>query len=273
MPDNSDVDHVKRAELQGATESAPKTAPRPTLPAAPDMWQRISIVLPLIAVAISLAVWYRTRSDLEVIRDSQRALFSEIASVRRSAVIDLSGAPMAGSPSAVVTLVEFSDYECPFCIRHFQQTMPEVSENYIKTGRIRYAFRDFPVDQLHPEAIRAHEAAHCAGEQSKFWDLHTKLFTAPGTHTPQNLEARAGEAGLDLTAYRACIASGRTTASIRANAAEAIDLGASGTPAFFVGVLDRATNQVKVTQAITGAQPFSVFEKAFANAQKQSETK
>jgi len=270
MTDNSGVENIKREESKGATESAPKAAPRS---ASPDVWQRISILLPLIAVTISLAVWYRTRSDLEVIRDSQRSLFSEIASLRRNAVIDLAGAPVAGSGDAVVTLIEFSDYECPFCIRHFQQTMPQLSENYIKTGKIRYAFRDFPVDQLHPEAIRAHEAAHCASEQNKFWDLHTKLFSAPGTHTPQALEARATEAGLDLGAYRACITSGRTTASIRANSAEAIDLGASGTPAFFVGLLDRATNQVKVTQAITGAQPLSVFEKAFANAQKQAETK
>ena len=273
MADNSGVEHVKGEESKGATESAPKPAPRAASPAPLDMWQRISILLPLIAVAISLAVWYRTRSDLEVIRDSQRALFSEMASLRRNAVIDLAGAPVVGSGDAVVTLIEFSDYECPFCIRHFQQTMPQLSENYIKTGKIRYAFRDFPVDQLHPEAIRAHEAAHCASEQNKFWDLHAKLFSAPGTHTPQALEARAGEAGLDLNAYRTCIASGRTTASIRANSAEAIDLGASGTPAFFVGLFDRATSQVKVTQAITGAQPLSVFEKAFTNAQKQAETK
>ena len=150
--------------------------------------------------------------------------------------------------------------------------MPELG-NYIKTGKIRYVFRDFPVDQLHPEAIRAHEAAHCAGEQDKFWDLHTTLFSAPGTHTPHALEARATEAGLDLAAYRTCVASGRTTAGIRANAAEAIDLGANGTPAFFVGLRDRATNQVKVAQAITGAQPFSVFAQAFADALKQAETK
>ena len=148
-----------------------------------------------------------------------------------------------------MTLVEFSDYECPFCVRHFQQTMPELEARYIKTGKIRYVFRDFPVDQLHPEAIRAHEAAQCAGEQGKFWDLHTRLFSAAGhAHRAAPRAARA-EAGLDLPAFRTCVASGRTTSAIRANAELAIELGANGTPAFFVGVRDLATNQMKVAQA------------------------
>ena len=163
-----------------------------------------------------------------------------------------------------MTLVEFSDYECPFCIRHFQQTMPQIEANYIKTGKIRYVFRDFPVDQLHPEAIRAHEAAHCAGEQSKFWEMHTPPVQC-GRHARRPLlEQRAAEAGLDLPARSgpAWRAAGRTAAIRARRGAWRSSFGANGTPAFFVGIRDLATNQMKIAQAITGAQPFSVFATA-----------
>ena len=250
-------------------EEPPAKAPVP--PDKPDdFWMRtVYLVLPLISLVVSLLVWYQTTGQLDMIRQSQRQLVSEVASMRRLAVIDLTGAPSMGPEEALVTLVEYSDYECPFCIRHFQQTMPQIEANFIKTGKIRYAFRDFPVDQLHPEAVRAHEAAQCAAEQGKFWDLHARLFSAPGTHTTQALEDRALEAGLDIAAFRTCVASGRTTAAVRATATQAVEMGATGTPAFFVGVRDPATNQVKVIQAVTGAQPYSSFEKALNTALKQ----
>lgn len=178
---------------------------------------------------------------------------------RRSVVVDVRGAPALGSAEATVTLIEYSDYECPYCIRHTRETMPKIAEAYISTGKIRYVFKDWPVDQLHPDAIRAHEAGHCAAEQGKFWAAHTRLFGAPGTHTPDVLERIAGDAGLDLAAFRECLAGGRTRASIRASGREAESLGATGTPAFFLGHRDPATERVTVTQAIPGAQPFTVF--------------
>jgi protein-disulfide isomerase len=227
------------------------------------------LILPLLALAVSVVVWYRVNDELATLRQSQRALIAEVAALKKNALIDLTGAQSKGSEDAIVTLVEFSDYECPYCIRHFQQTMPDLETHYISTGKIRYVFRDFPVDQLHPEAVRAHEAAHCAGEQNKFWDLHARLFSAAGTHTMPLLEQRGSEAGLDLAAYRTCVASGRSTAAIRASSALAMELGANGTPAFFVGVRDRATNQMKVTQAISGAQSFSVFARVIDAVLKQ----
>ena len=176
--------------------------------------------------------------------------------------VDVTGAPALGPATDVVTLIEFSDYECPFCIKHFTQTMPLIQANYIATGRIRYVFKDFPIDENHPMAIRAHEAAHCAMEQDKFWPLHVKLFSPPGTHTPDQLVARATEAGLDITAFKACIASGRTTAAIRASAAIADEMGANGTPAFYLGKRDLATNRVHVVRMLDGAQPYSAFQQA-----------
>jgi protein-disulfide isomerase len=174
----------------------------------------------------------------------------------------VAGAPALGPADQVVTLVEFSDYECPFCVRHFSQTMPQIVERLIGTGQIRYVFQDFPIDQLHPAAARAHEAARCADEQGKFWELHTRLFSPAGSHTDALLGARAAEAGLALPAFTTCLSSGAKKAAVERSVQTAVQLGATGTPSFFVGIRDLSTDKVRVVTAITGAQPFAEFEKA-----------
>ena len=237
-----------------------------------DKAARVSMLLSVLAIAISGFVWFRSSQQIELLRVSQRDLMAEVGAMRRSPVIDITGAPMLGSPDAIVTMIEFSDYECPFCIRHFEQTWPQIDANFVKTGKLRYVFKDFPVDQLHPAAIRAHEAAQCGAEQGRFWEMHNRLFSAPGTHTPEALTQRAAEAGLDLNAWRDCVQSGRTTERIRASAAFAAELGATGTPAFFIGLIDLATNQVRILQAVTGAQSFEVFARAIdAVARKEGQ--
>jgi protein-disulfide isomerase len=140
--------------------------------------------------------------------------------------------------------------------------MPRLVTTYIKTGRIYYAFRDWPVDELHPQSIRAHEAAHCALEQHRFWELHSRLFGPPGSHTPELLTGLARDVGLDMTAFAACVEAKRSDAAIRRTSQTAVDLGATGTPAFFLGVRDPRTNTVRVSQALSGAQPFEVFAQA-----------
>lgn len=219
-------------------------------------------------------------SELEALRREVQALKEDLANLRSSIgrprpIIDLTGAPQKGNPEALVALVEFSDYECPFCIRHFRETMPLLEKNYIETGKILYAFRDFPIDQLHPQAIRAHEAAQCVGslQPAKFWDMHNQMFGAPAQHTPEALEASAVGLGIEAGAYRECIASGRTTPGIRATGEQASSFGANGTPAFFIGVIDKATNQVKITRAISGAVPFAQFAQALEAAIAQSTAK
>ena len=184
--------------------------------------------------------------------------------------IDLSGGQFKGSKTSPVALVEFSDYECPFCIRHFTQVMPEVEAAYIQTNKIRYTFRDFPIDQLHPESIRAHVASHCAAEQGRFWNLHTRLFSKAGSHTPAELLTRAQEAGLNTTAFSACVAADKYSAAIRQSTAFAISMGAEGTPFFLVGTIDGAS-QFKPLAKLPGALPFAQFQQAIdaALAQKQ----
>ncbi|NQW03127.1 MAG: thioredoxin domain-containing protein [Acidobacteria bacterium] len=214
-------------------------------------------------------------SEIETLRRELEAVREDLANLRASIgrprpFVDLSVGPQMGNPDALVALVEFSDYECPFCIRHFRETMPLIQKNYIDTGKVLYAFRDFPVDELHPQAIKAHEAAQCGLEQDKFWQMHNNLFSAPSQHSVEGIEAVATAQGLDLVALRDCQASGRTTPGIRRTAAQAASFGATGTPAFFIGLVDKEGNQVKVIRALTGAAPFAQFAQALEAAIAQA---
>ena len=252
---------------------APDTSPSSPgpLPAAADTTPHLAaerprsdrgwLALTIAAGAVILAAlgWWRTSAELTDLRARHQALADDVASMRRTPVMDLTGVPVRGSSNAVVTLIEFSDYECPFCLRHFQQTMPEIEKNYIATGKVLYAFRDWPVDDLHPQAIRAHVAAHCAGEQNKYWEMHARLFSPAGTHTPERLRALAQELGLDLATFDQCAASERPAEAIRATSRQAVEFGASGTPVFFIGLRDRATNRVTILRGLAGAQDAATF--------------
>jgi protein-disulfide isomerase len=230
---------------------------------------RLPLVLSVAALITAGLSWFVTGRQVQDLREGQRALVADLAAARKTPVIDVAGAPARGSQEAVVALVEFSDYECPFCIRHFTQTMPKIDVAYVQTGRVRYVFRDFPVDQLHPAAIRAHEAGQCAIEQDRFWQMHPLLFSPAGSHTPELLEKRAAEASLKLDAYRACVGSGSKAESVRKSVIEGQTLGIQGTPSFFIGTRDPATEQVRVLQVISGAQQFEVFARALDAALKR----
>ena len=109
-----------------------------------------------------------------------------------AAPITVAGEPAKGSTASKVMLVEVSDYHCPFCRRHTLTTQPQIDAEYINTGKLRYVFIDYPIDQLHPEAFKAHEAANCAGDQGKYWEMHVKLFEQP----PPRESAKLTQLGL-----------------------------------------------------------------------------
>jgi len=201
------------------------------------------------------------RRELEALRVQQAQLAEEIRRLQqamgvRASALTLGTAPSRGRADAPLVLVEFSDYECPFCIRHFTQTMPELEREYISTGKLRYVFMDFPIDQLHPAAIKAHEAARCSGEQGKFWEMHQRLFTPAGTHAVDRLKNLAAEVGLDRGKFDACLDSGRMQVPVRASVQRAESLGADGTPQMYLGVAD-ASGTFKIIRSIRGAVPYA----------------
>lgn len=164
-----------------------------------------------------------------------------------------------GDPKAKVVVVEFSDYQCPFCKRHVQNTLSQLDKEYVATGRVRYVFRDFPLEGIHPQAAKASEAAYCAGEQGKYWEMHELLFANQQALKIENLLKYGETAKLDGTRFKGCLEVGKYGDKVRQNAAEGRRLGISGTPTSFVGVAgpDGKLTQIK---RIRGAQPFSVFK-------------
>ena len=128
------------------------------------------------------------------------------AEKRRRALRRTSRSPALGR-DAPVTIVEFSDYQCPFCRRFYATTLPAIKKEYIDAGKVRYVFRDFPLEELHSHARKAAEAAHCAGEQGKYWQMHDALFQNQGTLELPQLAEHARAVGLDSLVFNRCMSS------------------------------------------------------------------
>ena len=186
-------------------------------------------------------------------RDRQMAFVREMRAAARITVLlepmraELhlpAGAPARGALKAPVTIVEFSDFQCPYCVRA-QPTLKRVRETYGE--QVRFVFVDFPLD-IHPQAKKAHEAAACANEQGKFWPMYDRLFTSEGKFQVADLKGYAGEAGLDGAAFDTCLDSGRHRGASARGVEEGARNGVTGTPAFFIN-----------GRMVVGAQPFEAF--------------
>ena len=155
-----------------------------------------------------------------------------------------------GEENALVTIVEFSDYQCPFCERFYLQTLDQLKEEYIDTGKVKLVYRDFPLD-FHPNAQKAAEAAECAGEQNKYFQMHDKLFENQVALDTDDLKKYAKDIGLNTAQFNTCLDTGKMASEVESDYQEGVNYGVSGTPAFFIN-----------GKLIEGAQPFSVFKQA-----------
>ena len=112
---------------------------------------------------------------------------------------------MKGDQKARLVLVEFSDYQCPFCARFVRETLPEIEKDYIKTGKLKYVFRDFPITSAHKDAFKAALAAGCALDQGKYWEMHDRLFENQAAFTVHNLTQNAEAIGLNKEKFQQCL--------------------------------------------------------------------
>jgi protein-disulfide isomerase len=161
------------------------------------------------------------------------------------AAVNMAGARTLGPSNAPVTIVEFSDYHCPFCKRA-EETVAQILAQY--GDRVQLVFKDFPIDQLHPQSGKAHEAARCAADQGKFWEYHKLLFAGTPQTTADQLRGVAQRAGMDLSRFEPCLMQGTHKAAVRQDVDEGAKLGVAATPTFFIN-----------GRPVAGAQPLEAF--------------
>ena len=180
----------------------------------------------------------------------RRAAVSPPATVEAGDV-STEGRPQRGADDAPITIVEFTDYECPFCGRFIRETYPALMSDY--GDRIRYVVRNFPLSSIHPNARKAAEAAECAFDQGRFWEYHDALFEHQDALDVPSLKVYAEDLGLDVEAFSTCLDSGAKRAVVSADHSDALALGVSATPTFFVN-----------GRSLVGAHGLDVFETLFA---------
>jgi protein-disulfide isomerase len=172
------------------------------------------------------------------------------------AKVNLEGTAMLGSKDAPFTMVEFTDYQCPFCQRFHATVYPELKKNYIDTGKLRFYSRDMPLD-FHANAMRAAMAARCARDQGKFWELREVMSSHPDKLDMDNLMANAGSLKMDVNTFKTCVTSEKYKDAVQSDVLEAMRIGANGTPSF---VLGKSTPEGVDGELVVGALPFVVFD-------------
>jgi len=160
-----------------------------------------------------------------------------------------------GRDDAPVTIIEFTDLQCPYCARHAMQTFPRLKAGYIDTGKLRYTSRDLPLP-FHSFALPAAVASRCAGEQGRFWEYREALFAAQATLGTEPYGRIARELGLDVERLEACRADGRQAADVNADLELARSHGIGSTPSFVIG---RVVNGQFEGELISGAKPYEFF--------------
>lgn len=214
------------------------------------------------------------RKDVEELKQAQKAMQQQLdrltnllagkqgAQGVENIILDLQGLPSMGNKDAKVTLVEFTDYQCPFCARYAVQTFPQILADYIKNGKVRYIVRDFPLDSIHPAAEKASEAAHCAGDQGKYWEMRQRLFENQRALGPKDLPVYARALNLDAGKFQQCLDAGKYASLVHKNATEGASAGVEGTPTFFLGMTEKNDSKLKAAKALRGAYPYAAFKEA-----------
>jgi protein-disulfide isomerase len=217
------------------------------------------------------------KKDMEALKEGQQGIQKDIQEIKKllaarpsgapgdqtvNAMINIDGEPFKGEKNAKLTLVEFSEFQCPFCGRHVRETFPQLDKEYIQTGKLKYVFRDLPLESIHKNAFKAAEAAHCAGEQKKYWEMHDRLFENQKSLEPSMLSANAEALGLDGKKFQTCLDGGKYAAEIRKDMAEANRYGITGTPTSVIGLTQPNDAKIKVLKVIRGAQNIAAFKEA-----------
>ena len=228
----------------------------------------------------SLSAWSAsTKQEVLKLQEQVKAMQSDLEEIKKLLKAGAKPAPQApkfeqqdvvigqspfkGEENATVTLIEYSDYQCPFCARHYRQVMPALVSEYVDSGKLKYVMRENPIPGLHPNAFNASMAALCAGDQDKYWDMHNLLFDNQRALGVGNLKKFAETLGMDTTAFNECLDKGKYKKQIDDDIASGMKLGVNGTPGFFLGITDTDDpNKADMRVFIRGAQTLANFKRA-----------
>lgn len=217
------------------------------------------IVALLITTILFASLWFRDRGILSGSNPSNTVIAPApspgVAQIPTVTGVSTEGTYFKGNENAPVTIIEFSDYQCPFCGRFYSDTLPSIEETYIKTGKVKFYYKDFPLDSIHPHATPAALAARCAGEQGKFWEMHNLIFENQTSLSNSIYAQWAAQLQLDAVKFNDCFTSQKYLSAVRKDLLEGQQAGVRGTPAFLVN-----------GELLSGAQPFPVFQQAIEKA-------
>lgn len=253
---------VEEIEEEEAAEEEVPTSTSQALPV--QLWSVLVLVAFVLGLGAGYLVWGRQQDARSLAAEQrareaeQRAATAEAAAARaagqETAPQEVIRYPVPedddyvyGSDSAEITIIEFSDYECPFCKRWHLEVWPQIKEKY--GDQVRLVYRDFPLESIHPNATPAAEAANCAGEQDRYYEFNELLFAGGKPLEAATYEAYASQLKLDMEQFNQCVSERRYRDEVQADLAYAAELGVRSTPTFFINGL-----------AVVGAQPFEVFD-------------
>ena len=219
------------------------------------------------------------KSEIEALKQSQKSMQKDLKELKtllkalaargarpaqkpfKPSDVSIDGSPVMGQAEAPITIVEFTDYQCPFCRRHATGTFTQIKKDYVDTGKVRYVVMQFPLKAIHPHATKASEASLCAGEQGKYWDMHHRIFHDTKTFNQEEWVRHAEALGLDMGSFNDCLENGKKTAKVEQDLKEGTALGVRGTPGFFLGRTDPDNpNKFKAVEFLRGAYPFPQFK-------------
>lgn len=221
---------LEKADITLKAEAVTPEQARAVLDSAPEKYATISQeqALSQIATALQRTRIAAARKTFLVAARKKHGVTVFLDAPKVS--VDSTGAPTKGPAEAPITMVTFSDFQCPYCVR-VNPTLKALETKY--AGKLRIAFKDFPLG-IHKEARKAAEAGQCASEQGKFWEMHDKMFANQQKLQTDSLKSLAKEIGLDGSAFASCLDSGRTAARVAADVAQGTRHGVTGTPTFFI---------------------------------------
>jgi protein-disulfide isomerase len=239
-----------------STVVTPNTETSQVGPAPPKMdrtarWLDLSASIATIAAVGLLAFKFFTASA------AASAPATKLPLDLNNVKVQFNGAAAKGSGSAKVVMIEYSDFQCPYCVRFAEETAPALFRDYVDTGKVRVAFRNIP-GASHQFANKAAEGAVCAGRQGQFWPMHDKLFAFRGKLTDNSVDTAAAEVPVDLKQFKTCLA-GQASAEVAKDLENAKGFNISGTPSFQFGFIE-SDGVGRMVKGFSGAKPIDQFK-------------